>query len=77
MLQEPKGQQILKDSNALEKIKSLIPDSAKAELENMKVQDFALTILYEQPFQFFSKVYHGFGSEVCCNSYLANIYLFY
>ncbi|CCI49521.1 unnamed protein product [Albugo candida] len=63
LLQEPKGQQILKDSNALEKIKSLIPDSAKAELENMKVQDFALTILYEQPFQFFSKVYHGFGSE--------------
>ncbi|CCI49520.1 unnamed protein product [Albugo candida] len=64
LLQEPKGQQILKDSNALEKIKSLIPDSAKAELENMKVQDFALTILYEQPFQFFSKVYHGFGSEI-------------
>nr|CCA26528.1 conserved hypothetical protein [Albugo laibachii Nc14] len=63
LLHEPNGVQTLKDSNALNKIKNLIPVVAKAEIETMKIEDFALTIVYEQPFRVFSQVYHGFGSE--------------
>jgi len=58
----------------VEHIRSLVPEEAKSELENLNIREFALGIIFYEPFMQYQHVFHGYSAEVYIFIHICIIY---
>ncbi|RLN51892.1 hypothetical protein BBJ29_005765 [Phytophthora kernoviae] len=63
LLKSADGVAQLRSSGALQDIKRLVPEVTREEIAELKVSDFVLGMIFEQPYALFERVYRGYGAE--------------
>lgn len=64
LLRSPEGVQELRASALLPVMKQLVPPVTRDEVAELRVPDFVLGLMFEQPYATFATVYRGYGTEV-------------